>query len=167
MSITLDGSSGITFPQGAAQIVGAGPAFSGYASASQTVTLNTATKVAIDTEDFDTNSNYDSTTNYRFTPTVAGYYQVNVALRGSAATTLTVSAALIYKNGVELKRFFSAGSFTAGSIFTAIGNMIIYLNGTTDYIEFYGLVNGSGAASFNVNSTAATSVFSAALVRGA
>ena len=144
----------------------AGPAFSGYASTTQTVTLNTITKVAIDTTEFDTNSNFN-TTNYRFTPTIAGYYQVNVALKGYVVTTFTQSTAIIYKNGVELKRFPNLATLSPASVFTSSGNAIIYLNGTSDYIEFYGIVNGSGTANFIVGASNSSSFFSACLLRGA
>ena len=43
-------------------------------SADQTITDNTLTKVQFDTEIFDTDSKYDHSSNYRFTPTVAGTY---------------------------------------------------------------------------------------------
>jgi len=145
----------------------AAPAFSGYASASQTVTLNTTTKVAINTKDFDTNTNYDATTNYRFTPTVAGYYQINVALRGQVVTTFTQCVASIYKNGSEYKRFAANAPFSANSAFTQTGNAVVYCNGSTDYIEFYGTVNGTGTATFDASSSSVSSQFSAALVRGA
>jgi hypothetical protein len=147
-------------------VAGVGPAFSAYASAAQTVTLNTATKVAIDTENFDTNSNFD-TTNNRFTPTVAGYYQVNGSLRATVATTFTSIIAYIYKNGSEFSRGQISGTLTAtGSNQVAVNN-IIYMNGTTDYLELYGLVNGTGTANFVFATAASTSQFSACLVRGA
>lgn len=50
------------------------PAFLAKMSAVQTVTDATDTKVTFDTEVFDTDSKYDHSTNYRFTPTVAGTY---------------------------------------------------------------------------------------------
>jgi hypothetical protein len=43
------------------------PSFRADMSANQSITANTSTKVAFDTERWDTNSAYDPTTNYRFT----------------------------------------------------------------------------------------------------
>jgi len=167
MTILIDGTSGITYPQGATQIVGAGPAFSAYASASQTVTTATQTKVAIDTENFDTNSNFD-TTNYRFTPTVAGYYQVNGSLRGTGTTTFTSIAGYIYKNGSPSKRAQITASLTAGNNTSITVSDIIYMNGSTDYLELWGNINGTGTLTFtSANSTDQTSYFSACLLRGA
>ncbi len=157
-----------TLPQPALStgVAGTGPAFSAYASASQTITLGTATKVAIDTENFDTNSNFDTST-YRFTPTVAGYYQVNGSVRGNAATTFTQFYASIYKNGSEIIRAQFNGSFTNTANLSVPVTTIVYMNGTTDYLELYGLANGSGTATFGFTSSVATSQFSACLVRAA
>lgn len=165
--ITSADTGTVTQTMLASNVGATGPAFSAYASASQTVTLNTLTKVAIDTEEFDTNNNFDPTTNYRFTPTVAGYYQVNISLRGQVATTYTQCVAYLYKNGSEYKRFSFNGTFGTNTAFTATGNIIMYLNGSTDYIEFYGIVNGTGTAQFNATGSTQSSFFSAALVRGA
>lgn len=144
-----------------------GPAFSAYASASQTVTTTTQTKVAIDTENFDTNSNFD-TTNYRFTPTVAGYYQVNGSLRGTGTGTFTSIAGYIYKNGSPSKRAQITASLTAGNNTSITVSDIIYMNGSTDYLELWGNINGTGTLTFtSANSTDQTSYFSACLVRGA
>lgn len=166
MTILIDGTSGITYPQGATQIVGAGPAFSAYASASQTVTSATLTKVAINTEHFDTNSNFD-TTNNRFTPTVEGYYQVNGNIRATGASTMTTLIVSIYKNGTGYKRSQLVTSFTAGSGDQLSVSDLIYMNGSTDYLELYGQINGTGTLQFDFASSAVTSYFSAALVRGA
>ena len=76
------------------------PAFSASQNGDQTVTAETFTKIEFDTEAFDTDSKYD-VSNYRFTPTVAGYYQFNLAMRG-ASTTINIIA--LYKNGSIFKR---------------------------------------------------------------
>jgi hypothetical protein len=145
---------------------GTGPAFAAYASAAQTVTLATATKVAIDTELFDTASCFDTST-YRFTPNVAGYYQVNITLRGFVATTFTVLSGQIFKNGSVFNRLTNLNTtFSVGAASQLSGSDIIYLNGTTDYIEFYGILGGTGTATISYNPTSTnTSLFSACLVR--
>ena len=118
------------------------PAFSAYKSANQTGTASsTFTKVTFNVEEFDTNSNYDTSTS-RFTPTVAGYYQFNWQLDiGGVSTTLNLCD--IYKNGVRQKR--SSGiSVTNGESYVN-GAALIYLNGTTDYTELYVYISGAGA----------------------
>ena len=138
MSLTLGGTNpAVTFPDGTIQntAFGAGPAFSAYFVGSQTVTSGVATKVQINTKEFDTNSNYDATTNYRFTPTVAGYYQINGCIYTTTATTN--STVWIYKNGSS----FKYASFPTTNSSAFIG-CVIYFNGSTDYVELYGAFTG-------------------------
>lgn len=139
------------------------PAFSAYSNATQSVTTATATKVAINTEEYDTNSNYDPTTNYRFTPTVAGYYQVNGVLR-VGGSTITAAYIALYKNGSVYQRGTEYNQTLGVTQLT--GSWLIYLNGSTDYIELYGLVSGT-AVTFNYATNFATSFFQASMVRAA
>jgi hypothetical protein len=123
------------------------PAFEAYLSADQSISHATITKVQFNTERFDTNTNYDNSTNYRFTPTVAGKYFVysNVNL-GTGDYNLYSVRLYIYKNG-------SAYMFT-GSVFntstaleraTSISNTID-MNGTSDYLEIFGYVEAHGGS---------------------
>src|SRR5210317_1629772 len=57
-------------------VAGSGPAFSAYQSSAQTIAGYTFVKMNLQTEEFDTDSCFDTSLS-RFTPTVAGYYQVN------------------------------------------------------------------------------------------
>lgn len=113
-------------------VAGNGPAFSAYLSSTQSISANTQTKVQFQTKEFDTASCYDNTTNYRFTPNVAGYYQVNAAAAPSSSqATMNM---IIYKNGSAAKR----GTSTVGSAGDGIcTSALIYMNGTTDYLEAY------------------------------
>jgi hypothetical protein len=114
-------------------VAGTGPAFSAYASASQsTPSSNVFTKVVFDTEDFDTNSNFSSN---RFTPTIAGYYQVNATVAFSA--TVNNFGCRIFKNGSD----YSTGTEGAVAMYGAIVSALIYMNGSTDYLEIYSYVN--------------------------
>ena len=135
MAMTLSGTTGIVLPTNAA------PAFSAYLFSNQTISSSTATKVQLNTETFDTNSNFDSTTNYRFTPTVAGYYQINgnLAISGTLETQCII---FLYKNGSVYLRTEWRGSAGVGSIILA-NSSIVYMNGSTDYLELYGYSNGS------------------------
>jgi len=148
-----------TMPAKTGNVMLDGPAFSAYLSATQTVSSATFTKVTINTEEFDTNSNYDNATNYRFTPTVAGYYQVSGTL--NAATTANVlQIVTIYKNGTEFKRGVSVVPVNGGLVNVSA---LVYLNGSTDYIELYGYINTG--TSFTSGST--ITYFQAAMIRGA
>jgi hypothetical protein len=134
----------------------AGPAFHASAGGAQTVTNATNTLMTL-IEDFDTNSNFASN---RFTPTVAGYYQINGVVWSNAGTSMSYVGALIYKNG-------SAYSLSYGAAYTStsangIVSDIVYLNGSTDYVELYGRVAGTGTLTINSNT-----FFSGCLIRGA
>lgn len=139
------------------------PAFSAYRSTTnQSVTSGSWTKVQAQTEEFDTASAYDNATNYRFTPQVAGYYQVsgNVYFTGSNVTTVGVS---IYKNGSN----FKLGTSLAGTPNSEAGasvSSLIYLNGSTDYVELFGIAAGTSPAIYAGQNL---SWFQASLVRPA
>lgn len=114
----------------------AAPAFSAYLSANQNVSSSVLTKVACNTEEFDTNSNYDNATNYRFTPTVAGYYQVNGCVNFSGGALRTDFLTSIYKNGSEFKRGNYSNISNANGDSASV-SAVIYLNGSTDYVELW------------------------------
>jgi len=157
--VTISGST-ITLGGNLVQASTAAPAFRAYLSAGYTVSLATYVKIAFNAESFDTNNNFDSTTNYRFTPTVAGYYQINFNVLGSAAATGTY--ATVYKNGASAL----AGSIGTGISGIGQGSMcsgLLYMNGTTDYIEAYAYITGNGALSSGSDSCS----FSAFLARSA
>lgn len=140
-------------------VAGTGPAFSAYHSVNQSIGSSTWTKITFNTEEFDTANCFDSTTNNRFTPTVAGYYQVNAQVQPNDAYTGVAVA--IYKNGSVFKygNFYLSAS-TGGSVVSSL----IYLNGTTDYIECYAAFTGSAQL---VAGGPAFSYFQAFLARSA
>ena len=140
------------------------PAFSVYSNANQTVSSGVATKVALNAEDVDTNSNFDSTTNYRFTPTVAGYYQLNLSTVGySSSTQISSVAVMLYKNGSQYT--YSQTNTSATALAAAFLSLIVYANGTTDYFEMYGAIGGTNVIISGGSSR--TTTFSGSLVRAA
>lgn len=104
-------------------------------TASQSIPTAVWTKVQLDGEAFDSDSYFDSTTNYRFTPGVAGDYlfYANVLLEALADTKLHGIA--IYKNGAHFNRVM----FRIGGTGNTDLNMatVVDLNGSTDYVELY------------------------------
>jgi hypothetical protein len=153
MTTQIKGNDTSTF---GGPIVSTAPAFSAVMAADQSVTGAVSTKVVFNVEDFDTNSNYN-TTNYRFTPNVAGYYQVNLSYKIETVTNRAVLS--IFKNGSEYKRMIDVqATYTRYNS----GSCLVYLNGTTDYIEAYGL---SSATRTGISSI--YNQFSAHLVRAA
>ena len=75
-TLTLPDQTGTLLTTATAGVPVGGPAFSVYCSTATAIANGTMTKVPLNTEIFDTNNNFDAASNYRFTPTVAGYYQV-------------------------------------------------------------------------------------------
>jgi hypothetical protein len=121
-------------------VVGNGPAFRAVLSGNQTIPFNTYTKLTFNSEIFDTNNCYDSTTNYRFTPNVAGYYQVSLQIMvGGTASRDCLVYGLVYKNGSANPNSSGAFALTFGSGAdnSVYSSGLIYMNGTTDYLESY------------------------------
>lgn len=163
MSLDPNGNLSITGQIYCAKGVGSTPTFAAYQSTTQTIANGTSTKVQYQTEEWDTNSNFDSTTNYRFTPTIGGYYQVNACVGFSADTNAGAVIAILYKNGSTYK----SGPYTSGNAFVGtatVVNTLVYLNGSGDYIEVYAY-QGSFANQDTTTGISAT-YFQAALVRG-
>ena len=144
-------------------VAGTGPAFSAYNTSIQTLSNNTATKIAFQTKEFDTASAFDSSTNYRFTPLVAGYYQVTAALAWYPSTVGVIQG-WIYKNGTAKISGSNNISNSNGSQFLING--LVYLNGSTDYIEIYGYQSSGANLQIAAAGTAGT-IFQAAMVRAA
>jgi len=138
--------------------LGNGPTFSAYQSSAQTLTGNVTTKIQLQSEEWDTASCFDSTTNYRFTPTVAGYYQASGGVQ--VATVATIITMFLYKNGSPYKQLMSTNSATVSG---GYGSSMVYLNGSTDYIELYVNLNTGQA----LNAQSYYCYFQAAMVRAA
>ena len=146
----------ITQDKFSTNVAGNGPAFSASPSATTNLVQYTATKITYGTEEWDTNSNFASS---RFTPTVAGYYQVN------ASTSMAIGAAstyiYVYKNGSVYKSGNLVSSATSS---WTIVSCQVYMNGSTDYIEIY--VQQNNATQTN-ETTSSSNYFQAAMIRSA
>lgn len=126
------------------------PAFAAYLTNAQALTSNVTAKITQDTEEFDTNSNFASS---RFSPNVAGYYQINAQARFAATATAGACFMSLYKNGGEYRRC-DAG--TLGAAMVRSISTLVYLNGSTDYIEMFGYVFDNGGAPSVVSGAANT-----------
>lgn len=118
-----------------AQLYGS-PTFRATLSADQVIANGATNKIAFNVETFDVGSCYDNSVNYRFTPNVAGYYLVQTKNPVTSSGGLLYS---IYKNG---------SSYSSNSTSTQTGNIavlsdIVYLNGSTDYVEIFGSASGA------------------------
>lgn len=112
--------------------------FSVGASATTAVSATTQ-KVALNSENFDTNNNFDSATNYRYTAPVNGFYWVFAQLWfGSFGTGTTEWAqANIYKNGSVIRGSERMnGSGDANRLIRPnVGSLLSLV--ATDYLELY------------------------------
>ena len=149
------GDSGDTFtvPSGAT-IVNSGtatgfggantPAFFAYLGATQTgVLINTATKITMDTEVFDTDGDYDHTTNYRFTPQTAGKYLVTCSVSATGVQSTNTFIIWLYKNGAAYAR---NNNYAASSQCMSALSTIVDMNGSSDYLECF-IYQGDGTIS--------------------
>jgi hypothetical protein len=166
-SVTLEspavsGTTTLTLPVQTGTVMVNGPAFSVSSTALVSAANTTFTKVTYDTEDYDTNSNFASS---RFTPTVAGYYQINATIIFSGIVAVGKrSLVTIYKNGSRFLDGNFAAQISGETTFTSVSG-IVYLNGSTDYVEIYGYQDTGGAQ--NIGSSASTQKFTGCLVRSA
>jgi len=120
------------------------PYFQAYNSGSQSVTNDTATKLTLNTKTFDSNSWFDATTNYRYTPLLAGKYRFTIQVYGQVATALSRVTGILYKNGSSYSQndfLFTAGTFSSVNFTTTVD-----MNGSTDYVEAYGRIAGTGGS---------------------
>ena len=113
------------------------PAFQGHLSSTQDVSDATWTKVAIASEDFDTDSKFDHSSNYRFTPTEAGkYFFYGAATFDSSSTDdILMVATALYKNGSRVMR---TSHYPTGKAYE-ISDSFTYIDtaDSDDYYEMY------------------------------
>ena len=124
--------------------LGGVPAFGAYLSGTQSITNATATKIQLTVERFDTASAFDSSTNYRFQPLVAGYYQISGSVGYNTTTNNVACYTLLYKNGASVAVASSVSTGTSYMI--SCINSLIYLNGSSDYVELYTQQQTGGTA---------------------
>jgi hypothetical protein len=156
----------VTIPDatGTMMVSGNMPAFGAYQSSAQTGVANqTWTKVLFQTEEFDTNNNFASST---FTPTVAGYYQLNSGIQPNSLTSGNVFKVAIYKNGSVYKEGNLIQTNTVFYSSATVGS-VIYLNGSTDYAEIYLIGSFGGTYSLSPTTAMDRTYFNGCLLRSA
>jgi hypothetical protein len=155
---SVAGTNTATLPAatGTVMVSGNMPAFSAYGNPATTIANATYTKVQFQTKEYDTNSCFDATTNYRFTPNVAGYYLITGVV---GCANNSEKQLVIYKNG---SRFKDGNDFTG---YISSVQSVIYCNGSTDYIELYFIQYSGGSQTTYVGSF--NCVFQGTMVRAA
>jgi hypothetical protein len=158
-ALVLTNATGLPQAGLGTNVVGNGPAFYAYQSGATSIINVTSTKVLFGTESFDTNNDFASS---RFTPTVAGYYQISASvalnITGEAITQLFMNTS----NQVA----FGFGRGISG-ILPCVGSLskLLYFNGSTDYVEVFSYQNTGGTITTETNP--AGTWFTGVLVRAA
>jgi hypothetical protein len=169
-ALVLTKATGLPQAGLATGVAGTGPAFGAYQNTSMSIATATLTKVVYDAEVFDTANAYNPSLS-RFTPGVAGYYQINATLRIYLQTQSNVAIEtflVLYKNGSGFMRGqnqVGTQIYTPGW-FTALFNSMTYLS-ATDYIEMYIYIGGGSNAPYSTTADVAISYWNAVLVRSA
>ena len=129
---TVTGAGGVNTPAFQAKLT----------SSNQSISNATFTKIQFNSELFDTDNTYDNSTNYRFTPGVAGKYVLTatVKLQNCGDQSLFINS--IYKNGSNLKSFTTlpGRNDDVSGVITAIDGA-----NTTDYYEIFSYTNGGSS----------------------
>ena len=163
---TISIPSGATFNINGTAGTGIGtntPAFEAQMGTSaQSVSDATVTKVQFSVENFDTDNCYDHSTNYRFTPNVAGkYFVYGLLLARGTGTETGLSRIYIYKNSsiVAVEQFDPS----TNRYNNASRNIqaIVDMNGSSDYIEMHGLVDTTGSTTQFYNDSDNRTIFGA------
>jgi len=139
---------------GTMMVSGNMPAFSVYPSTSQSIANTTATLIQCDTKTgssqlFDTAGAFNNTGStatlngisvpaYAFAPPVAGYYSIGVYASLNGATGLIAPQIYVNGSGKNVTSYASSSSYLGG-----LNQILTYLNGTSDYVQFY-LYQNSG-----------------------
>ena len=102
-----------------------------YATSAVNTYAGSGSPLQFSTEVFDPQGDYDPTTNYRYTPSKAGYYLVTMSMDTDSNG---IQAAFVYKNGAAT----TIGTYkdtTDTDRDTGSCTGIVSMNGSTDYID--------------------------------
>ena len=144
--IQTDGSGNLSFAS-----AGNTPAFEAYPSASLSVASGTSVKVQANTERFDTDSAYDNSSNYRFTPQVAGRYFTYCSFTYNLTNGSIGLVAEIRKNGSAV--LSSKHEDMPGSNYlTGYVGGVVQLNGSSDYLEMFTLTSSGSTRTLAADS---------------
>lgn len=122
--------------------------FRAYRNTAQALSAATHTKVQLTSESFDYDNTFDSTTNYRHTPTTAGKYLYIGLIFFANPNDQDQVVTEFYLNGSVATQSTTACSGTSGVVATVVD--IIDMNGSTDYVELY----ARSTSAVNIASTA-------------
>ena len=138
LTIGSTNTSTITMPNGA--LSGQNyPAFEAKLNGDQVMTNASTDKLQLSDEILDTDNCYDATTNYRFTPNVAGKYFIHgqVMTGENNGTALQKTYLKLRKNGTDYSQNFVDFRNNPGKNMSVSTAVILDFNGSTDYVELW------------------------------
>jgi len=115
--------------------------------ASNAISSATYVKAQNGTELFDTDNDYDNSSNYRFTPSVAGKYFLTARIAADPDSNMQYMFAAIYKNGSKIAQSLKGFNNTdpiGNNYFSIELSMIAEANGSSDYFEAYVYMHQDG-----------------------
>ena len=112
-----------------------------YQSVQQTnLTSGSWVKINLQTENYDTGNNFDSTTNYRYTAPSTGYYQVNAVLSFGVTVANKYLGVAIRRDGSTFLAYSWVQTDNSGQISAHLSDIVYMTAG--QYIEMMGQVVG-------------------------
>ena len=137
--LKTDGSGNLSFAAAGGDNTPAFQALFGD-STTQSISASTDTKVQFNTELFDTDSAYDNSSNYRFTPGVAGKYFLYASVRNTTNSDFDIFRLSIRKNGTQINTHMNVNRRQQNVDISAIVD-----SNTTDYFEIYLSMNDAAS----------------------
>lgn len=132
----------------------------GLTTAGQNSSSSAAVKMVLNSKAYDTGSNFDAVTNFRFTAPVAGFYHFSFSVGESGTSPSGLWQCYLKKNGTTIVKY---GSYaTAVQFITSTGSGDLQL-AANDYIELW-LAQTSGT--YAINNVANTTYLDGFLISG-
>ena len=130
------------------------PAFLVTRSGNQSIADSTTTKIQWNSELFDTDNTFDSSTNYRFTPGVAGKYILAAGTRASSFETSEKMQLFFYKNGSKVSYQTETRNYSpsSGGETVTVDSQILVESDADDYFEVFLLQTEGGSRDIGSNS---------------
>jgi hypothetical protein len=134
------------------EVVGTTAAGAVVKSTAQAIANNTFTKVTLPGPATDPQSWWNAANN-RWIPTIPGYYEVSGMLSYFSLTANTLYEIFILKNGFTVVNGLYPSNISAATFLTGTANTVVYMNGTTDYLEMWTYQSSGAAQSIEGNPT--------------
>jgi len=131
------------------------PAFAAKMSAAQSISNDTSTKIAYNSEVYDTDSAYDPSSNYRFTVPSgkAGKYFIGASIRSGSITDQKKITMNLFVNGSEVAEHYAQVASAASGEQYTIGVFKTFDLSAGDYIEVFVLHQSGGSVTFSSSSS--------------